>query len=498
MPHSPNLLFTNAGMNQFVPISSASRSAPTPRGARPTPRSASAPAASTTTSRMSGSTPTTTPSSRCWATGRFGDYFKKEAIEWAWELVTEVWGFPTERLYATVYEPAKAIPAQFDQEAYDLWARLFSAAGLDPAVHIVNGNKKDNFWMMGETGPCGPCSELHVDLTPDGDTEGSLVNAGDPRCIEIWNLVFIQFNAKPDGTLPRRCRPSTSTPAWASSASAASSSARRASPTSPASSPTTRPTSSGRSSTSWKAERPKYASTLPAPGASWGGHSGHGTGEGGHRLPRHRRSHPHPGLRHRRRHPARQQRPQLRAAPHPAPGRPLRSDTRIPPAVSASARGGAGRNNGGRVPGDSQPSGNRCRTPSAPRRSPSMRRWMAGCASLRTCCGFVRVRPRFLRCCSPAWSWSPRWSSTRTWARITRRWRLSMTPRRWLGILSAPSTGSCGRRCWRCARRIAPWFATVPPSSGPWTSCVPRGSANPSSRTCSPSCTRSGPPCSSF
>src|SRR5205085_6778852 len=69
--------------------------------------------------------------------------------------------------------------------------------GLDPAVHVVNGNKKDNFWMMGDTGPCGPCSELHVDLTPAGDTKGSLVNAGDARCIEIWNLVFIQFNAQP-------------------------------------------------------------------------------------------------------------------------------------------------------------------------------------------------------------------------------------------------------------------------------------------------------------
>ena len=80
-------------------------------------------------------------------------------------------------------------------------------AGLDPAVHIVNGNKADNFWMMGDTGPCGPCSELHVDLTPAGDTRGSLVNTNDPRCIEIWNLVFIQFNANPDGTftpLPQR------------------------------------------------------------------------------------------------------------------------------------------------------------------------------------------------------------------------------------------------------------------------------------------------------
>src|SRR5438552_1975314 len=79
-------------------------------------------------------------------------------------------------------------PSEFDQEAHDHWARLFQKAGLDPAIHIVNGNKKDNFWMMGDTGPCGPCSELHIDLTPAGDTKGSLVNASDSRCIEIWNL----------------------------------------------------------------------------------------------------------------------------------------------------------------------------------------------------------------------------------------------------------------------------------------------------------------------
>ncbi len=96
----------------------------------------------------------------------FGDYFKKEAIAWAWELVVGRWNFPASRLYATVYKPGEGDPASFDQEAYDQWAAIFIAAGLDPAIHIVNGNKKDNFWMMGDTGPCGPCSELHVDLTP--------------------------------------------------------------------------------------------------------------------------------------------------------------------------------------------------------------------------------------------------------------------------------------------------------------------------------------------
>src|SRR2546428_613048 len=82
-------------------------------------------------------------------------------------------------------------------EPHNHWARLFQEADLDPVIHIINGGKADNFWMMGDTGPCGPCSELHVDLTPDGDTRGALVNKEDPRCIEIWNLVFIQFNAQP-------------------------------------------------------------------------------------------------------------------------------------------------------------------------------------------------------------------------------------------------------------------------------------------------------------
>src|SRR2546423_734014 len=137
----------------------------------------------------------------------FGDYFKKEAIEWAWELVVNRWRFPAQRLYATVYQPGRGEPSEFDQEACDHWARLFQEADLDPKIHVAGFGKADNFWMMGDTGPCGPCSELHVDLTPDGDTGGEFVNKNDPRCIEIWNLVFIQFNANPDGTfapLPQR------------------------------------------------------------------------------------------------------------------------------------------------------------------------------------------------------------------------------------------------------------------------------------------------------
>jgi len=128
-------------------------------------------------------------------------------MEWAWELVVDRWKLPAQRLYATVYKPGPNEPSEFDQEAHDHWARLFQDADLDPKIHVVSSGKADNFWMMGDTGPCGPCSELHVDLTPDGDTRGGLVNKNDPRCIEIWNLVFIQFNANPDGTftpLPQR------------------------------------------------------------------------------------------------------------------------------------------------------------------------------------------------------------------------------------------------------------------------------------------------------
>ncbi len=201
MPDSPNLLFTNAGMNQFVPIFLGQQKCPyNPPRAADTQKCIRAGGKHNDLEDVGLDTYHHTFFEMLgnWS---FGDYFKKEAIEWAWELVTGIWKFPKERLYATVYSPdkSKGDPSEFDQEAYDHWARLFTAAGLDPKVHIVNGGKKDNFWMMGETGPCGPCSELHVDLTPEGGTRGSLVNKGDFRCIEIWNLVFIQFNAEPDG-----------------------------------------------------------------------------------------------------------------------------------------------------------------------------------------------------------------------------------------------------------------------------------------------------------
>jgi alanyl-tRNA synthetase len=202
MPDSPNLLFTNAGMNQFVPIFLGQTRCPyTPGRAADTQKCIRAGGKHNDLDDVGLDTYHHTFFEMLgnWS---FGDYFKAEAITWAWELVVEVWKFPPTRIYATVYSPDKSKndPSEFDQEAWNFWAGKFRSVGLDPAIHIVNGNKKDNFWMMGETGPCGPCSELHVDLTPDGDTKGALVNKGDARCIEIWNLVFIQFNANPDGT----------------------------------------------------------------------------------------------------------------------------------------------------------------------------------------------------------------------------------------------------------------------------------------------------------
>ncbi|MGB2186129.1 MAG: alanine--tRNA ligase [Akkermansiaceae bacterium] len=200
MPQSPGLLFTNAGMNQFVPYFLGTEKAPyDPPRAADTQKCIRAGGKHNDLEDVGYDTYHHTMFEMLgnWS---FGDYFKKEAIEWAWELVVERWGFPPERLYATVYMPGEGDPGQFDQEAYDLWAALFQAKGLDPKKQIVNGNVKDNFWMMGETGPCGPCSELHVDLTPEGDTDGKLVNMDSDLCIEIWNLVFIQYNAEADGS----------------------------------------------------------------------------------------------------------------------------------------------------------------------------------------------------------------------------------------------------------------------------------------------------------
>ena len=129
----------------------------------------------------------------------FGDYFKKEAIQWAWELLTEVYGLPKDRLYVTVFEGDKSEDLAFDQEAYDHWKELIDES------RILNGDKKDNFWEMGDTGPCGPCSEMHIDLRSEEEiakTPGrNLVNQDHPEVVEIWNLVFMQYDRKADGHL---------------------------------------------------------------------------------------------------------------------------------------------------------------------------------------------------------------------------------------------------------------------------------------------------------
>jgi alanyl-tRNA synthetase len=202
LPQSPGLLFTNAGMNPFVPYFLGVEKAPyNPPRAADTQKCIRAGGKHNDLEDVGYDTYHHTFFEMLgnWS---FGNYFKKEAISWGWELVVERWGLPAHRLYASVYAPKDGDPGNFDQEAYDIWAELFRAAGCDPEIQIVHGNVKDNFWMMGETGPCGPCSELHVDLTPEGNpvTGRHLVNNDSDLCIEIWNLVFIQYNAEADGT----------------------------------------------------------------------------------------------------------------------------------------------------------------------------------------------------------------------------------------------------------------------------------------------------------
>jgi alanyl-tRNA synthetase len=202
LPQSPGLLFTNAGMNPFVPYFLGVEKAPyDPPRAADTQKCIRAGGKHNDLEDVGYDTYHHTFFEMLgnWS---FGNYFKKEAIQWAWELVVERWGLPAHRLHASVYAPKPGDPGEFDQEAYDIWAELYRSKGCDPAVQIVNGNVKDNFWMMGETGPCGPCSELHVNLTPEGDpaTGRLLVNNDSDLCIEIWNLVFIQYNAEADGS----------------------------------------------------------------------------------------------------------------------------------------------------------------------------------------------------------------------------------------------------------------------------------------------------------
>lgn len=131
----------------------------------------------------------------------FGDYFKKEAIAWAWEFLTEVLKLEKDRLYVSVFEGNEAENVPFDQEAWDIWKQYV------PEGRIILGNKKDNFWEMGDQGPCGPCSEIHIDLRSDEEratvSGKSLVNADHPQVVEIWNNVFMEFNRKADGSLEK-------------------------------------------------------------------------------------------------------------------------------------------------------------------------------------------------------------------------------------------------------------------------------------------------------
>ncbi|MFQ5411010.1 MAG: alanine--tRNA ligase [Phycisphaerae bacterium] len=190
----PTLMFTNAGMNQFKDVFLATGTRPYTRAAN-TQKCIRAGGKHNDLDDVGHDTYHHTFFEMLgnWS---FGDYFKKEAIAWAWDLLTNVWGLDKSRLHATYFQGDSADGLAPDDEAADLWR---SVTDINPS-NIHPGDKKDNFWEMGDTGPCGPCSEIHIDLTSDG-SGAALVNAGDARVIEIWNLVFIQFNRGPDGTL---------------------------------------------------------------------------------------------------------------------------------------------------------------------------------------------------------------------------------------------------------------------------------------------------------
>lgn len=197
--NDPTLMFTNAGMNQFKDIFLGNQHPASKRVAD-----------SQKCLRVSGKHNDLEEVGRdtyhhtmfeMLGNWSFGDYFKKEAIEWAWEFLVGRLGIPEDRLYATIFEGSREDNVPADVEASGYWEKCFS----HPEGRIIKGSKKDNFWEMGETGPCGPCSEIHVDIRDDKERAlipgSDLVNQGHPQVIEIWNLVFIQFNRKSDGRL---------------------------------------------------------------------------------------------------------------------------------------------------------------------------------------------------------------------------------------------------------------------------------------------------------
>src|ERR1700753_4200524 len=195
--NDPTLMFTNAGMNQFKAFFLGEEQPKAPRVAD-TQRCLRVSGKHNDLEEVGIDTYHHTMFEMLgnWS---FGDYFKKEAIEWSWELLTEVLKIDKNRLYVTVFEGDAKEGLPMDQEAFDFWKQYV------PEDHILMGNKKDNFWEMGETGPCGPCSEIHYDNRPESErakvSGAKLVNADDPQVIEIWNNVFMQFNRLKDGSL---------------------------------------------------------------------------------------------------------------------------------------------------------------------------------------------------------------------------------------------------------------------------------------------------------
>ncbi|HEY9262756.1 alanine--tRNA ligase-related protein, partial [Chitinophaga sp.] len=195
--NDPTLMFTNAGMNQFKDYFLGNRVPPNKRvvdtqkclrvsGKHNDLEEVGIDTYHHTMFEMLGN----------WS---FGDYFKKEAIAWSWELLTEVYKIPKDKLYVTVFQGDTSENLPKDEEAYNFWKEHIAED------RILLGNKKDNFWEMGDTGPCGPCSEIHVDCRPEAEKKlvdgKTLVNADHPQVIEIWNNVFMQFNRLKDKSL---------------------------------------------------------------------------------------------------------------------------------------------------------------------------------------------------------------------------------------------------------------------------------------------------------